>query len=128
MAVRNMFNSWLQPGGIGLIGLLAFFFMPGMEVNGQDPAHEKGKGLYQRLCAACHGKAGKGDGYALFEPPPADLKAPATQKKTDEELLDTIRNGHANTAMGTWKYALSEDEMRQVLGYIRTLGQKQESG
>ncbi len=127
MAARNMFNSRLQRGGIALISLLAFFFMPGLEVNGQDPANEKGKGLYQRLCAVCHGKTGKGDGYALFDPPPADLKAPATQKKTDDELLDSIRNGHANTAMGTWKYALSEEEMRQVLVYIRTLGQKQDS-
>ena len=127
MAARNTLSVRIQPGSLALIGLLAFFFMPGMEVNGQDPANEKGEGLYQRLCAACHGKAGKGDGYTLFEPPPADLQASATQKKTDEKLLDTIRNGHANTAMGTWKYALSEEEMRQVLVYIRTLGQKQES-
>ncbi|MGD9851677.1 MAG: cytochrome c [Nitrospirales bacterium] len=127
MSDRNRFSVGLQPGGIALIGLLVFFFMPGVGVNGQDPANEKGKGLYQRLCTACHGKAGKGDGYALFDPPPADLKAPATQKKTDDELLDTIRNGHANTAMGTWKYALSDEEMRSILGYVRTLGQKEES-
>lgn len=124
MASRNMYGSRLQRGDIALIGLLAFFFMQALEISGQDSANEKGKGLYQRLCAACHGKAGKGDGYALFDPPPADLKALATQKKTDEELLNTIRNGHANTAMGTWKYALSEEEMKQVLVYIRTLGQK----
>lgn len=82
--------------------------MMGVEVNGQAVTAEKGKGIYQRLCACCHGTAGKGDGYGFFDPLPADLKAPATQKETDEELLDTIRNGHPNTAMGTWKYALWE--------------------
>jgi mono/diheme cytochrome c family protein len=68
-------------------------------------------------------KSGTGDGYGLFNPVPADLKVPATQKKTDEELLDTIRNGHPNTAMGKWEYALSEEEMKDVLAYIRRFGE-----
>lgn len=111
---------------IALIGLTfcTLWLMPGVKVqvvHGQDTSVEKGKGLYQRLCLACHGKAGGGKGYALFDPPPADLKSPATQGKTDEVLLETIRNGHPNTAMGTWKYALKEEEMRDVLMYIRTL-------
>ncbi|WNM60072.1 c-type cytochrome [Candidatus Nitrospira allomarina] len=75
-----------------------------------------------RLCSACHGIIGMGDGGGLFNPPPADLKAPATQEKTNEGLLDTIRNGHPNTAMGKWEYALSEEEMKEVLAYIRTFG------
>ena len=95
--------------------------MVGMEVNGQGGTTEKGKGLYQRLCSACQGKAGTGNRYTLFDPPPADLNAPATQKKTDEELLDTIRNGHPHTAMGKWKYALSKEEMQDVLMSIRKL-------
>lgn len=111
-----------QLGNIALIGL-TLWLMPGVEVKGQEVSVEKGKGLYQRLCSACHGKAGTGNGYGLFEPPPADLKDPATQKKTDEELLDTIRNGHPNTAMGKWEYALSEEEMKEVLVYIRMLGE-----
>ena len=113
--------QWLQ---ITLIGLVCMVLM-GMEGKGQEIIAEKGKGIYQRLCVACHGETGGGDGYALFHPPPKDLQASATQKKTDKELLDTIRNGHPNTAMGAWKYALSEEEMRQVLAYIRKLGQEQ---
>ncbi|MGB5055828.1 MAG: cytochrome c [Nitrospirales bacterium] len=105
--------------GIALMGLV-LWMMTGVGANGQEDTIEKGKGLYQRLCSACHGKAGTGNGYGLYEPPPADLKDPATQKKTDEGLLDTIRNGHPNTAMGKWEYALSEEEMREVLAYIRT--------
>lgn len=122
MATKNTFFVRPELWGIALIGLALWLIM-GVEVKGQEVSGEKGKGLYQRLCSACHGKVGTGDGYALFDPPPADLKAPATQKKTDEELLNTIRNGHPNTAMGTWKYALSEEEMREVLAYIRTLGE-----
>jgi cytochrome c len=49
-------------GGIALIGL-TIWLMPGVKVqvvHGQDTSVEKGKGLYQRLCCACHGKAGRG--------------------------------------------------------------------
>ncbi len=62
------------------------------------------------------------EGYPLFYPPPANLKAPATQKKTDEKLVDTIRNGHPNTTMETWKYALSQKERKEVLTYFRIPG------
>ena len=123
MGRQGHFSVWWQREGIALIGMTLWVMM-GVEVQGQEVSVEKGKGLYQRLCGACHGKTGKGDGYALFDPPPADLKAPASQKKTDEELLVTIRNGHPNTAMGTWTYALSEEEMREVLAYIRELGKE----
>jgi mono/diheme cytochrome c family protein len=121
MVTKNTVSRVRHPGGIALIGL-ALWLMTGVVANGQEETIEKGKGLYQRLCSACHGKAGTGDGYALFNPPPADLKAPATQEKTNEELLNTIRNGHPNTAMGKWEYALSEEELREVLAYIRTFG------
>ena len=123
MVTKNNFFVRRQLGGIALFGL-ALWLMMGVEVQGQEVSVEKGKGLYQRLCSACHGTAGKEAGYVLFDPPPADLKAPATQKKTDEELLNTIQNGHPNTAMGKWKYALSEEEMGEVLAYIRTFSGK----
>ena len=121
MASKNIKSVRPQFMGIALIGL-ALWLMMGVEGQGQEVSVEKGKGLYQRLCAVCHGKEGKGEAYSLFDPPPSALHAPATQKKTDERLLDTIRNGHPNTAMGRWKYALSEEEMREVLAFIRTFG------
>ncbi|MEO8328050.1 MAG: cytochrome c [Nitrospirota bacterium] len=121
MFPNKAFSIVRHPGGIPLMGV-ALWLMTGVEANGQKEMIEKGRGLYQRLCSACHGKAESGDGYALFNPPPADLKASATQEETDEELLNTIRNGHPNTAMGKWEYALSEGELREVLAYIRTFG------
>lgn len=43
-----------------------------------DPA--KGKTLFIKHCAGCHGVQGKGDGYKLLGPDPANLTAPATRK------------------------------------------------
>lgn len=40
----------------------------------------KGKRLFEEHCMVCHGQGGKGDGYRLFNPPPADLTSPRFRK------------------------------------------------
>lgn len=57
-----------------------------------------------------------------FNPPVADLTEPAVQGKLDATLMREIHDGRKNTAMGTWKFLLSDDEIRDVTGYLRTLG------
>lgn len=79
----------------------------------------KGKRLFTRYCAGCHGAEGKGDGYKLLGPDPANLTAPATRKKSDSALLATIHEGKPN--MPSWKGLLSDRDIQNVLAYIRTL-------
>lgn len=79
----------------------------------------KGKRLFTRHCAGCHGAEGKGDGYKLLGPDPANLTAPATRKKSDSALLATIHEGKPN--MPSWKGLLSNHDIQNVLAYIRTL-------
>jgi mono/diheme cytochrome c family protein len=79
----------------------------------------KGKTVFVRHCAGCHGQAGRGDGYRLLGPEPANLTRPATKKKSDAALLATIHEGKPN--MPSWKVRLSKEESRAVLAYIRTL-------
>jgi mono/diheme cytochrome c family protein len=57
-------------------------------------------------------------------PPPADLTSEAVQSRLDATLFRRIHDGKANTAMGAWKHSLSDDEIWDVLAYIRTLGQQ----
>lgn len=83
-----------------------------------DPA--RGKGLYEKYCLACHGLQGKGDGYEQFNPPAADLTSPKVLRKPNSQLLRSIHEGRANTAMGAWKWVLSEEETRDVLEYVLT--------
>ncbi len=79
----------------------------------------KGKILYTENCAGCHGSEGKGDGYRILGPDPANLTSPSTQKKSDSTLLRTIHEGKPN--MPSWKIRLSEQDSRDVLAYVRTL-------
>jgi mono/diheme cytochrome c family protein len=98
-------------------GLLA---RPALGASG-DPA--KGKAAYQQRCLACHGPQGKGDGPTgkVLVPPAADFTSAASRKKTDAELLKIIENGKPPTAMIAWKGELSDEDIRNVLAYVKTL-------
>jgi putative copper resistance protein D len=86
-----------------------------------DTTLARGKAVFEQRCAPCHGAQGRGDGYPFLKPPPADLTAFAVRNKTDADLLITIRHGHPDTAMGSWRFALTEKEVWDVLAYVRTL-------
>ena len=98
---------------------LLFYYVPWVLAVERDL--EGGKALFKKHCVVCHGSEGKGDGYTLFNPPVADLSSPDIQKKTDFELWQSIHDGLPNTAMGTWKWVLSNAEAAHVLAYVRSL-------
>jgi len=82
----------------------------------------QGKSLYTNLCIRCHGVDGRGEGTMKFNPPVADLSSPVAQQKLDASLMKTIHDGRKNTAMGAWKFVLSDEEIRDVTAYVRVLG------
>jgi mono/diheme cytochrome c family protein len=80
-----------------------------------------GKAVFGKYCVNCHGQSGKGDGPIgqSLVPPAANLTV--LGKKSDQDILDTLRNGRPGTAMPSWKNDLSSQEILDVLAYIRTL-------
>lgn len=117
-----MKRSWiLRVATVGFVSGLLF----GTVAQGQAESKAKGgdvargKTLFDRNCASCHGPQGKEDGYRLLGPDPANLTSPSTTKKSDADLLKTIHDGKPN--MPPWKVHLSEDQSRDVLAYVRTL-------
>jgi mono/diheme cytochrome c family protein len=84
----------------------------------------KGKAIYERLCGVCHGAQGKGDGPAgqMMKPPAADLTSSKVKEKPDAELFQTIHNGRPPTPMSAFKGQLSDQQIHDVVAYIRSLG------
>lgn len=117
-----MKRSWmLKMATVGFAsGLLFGAVAQGQaELKVQSGDVARGKTLFVRNCAGCHGLQGKGDGYRILGPDPANLTAPSTTKKSDADLLKTIHDGKPN--MPAWKVYLSEKQSRDVLAYVRTL-------
>lgn len=83
-----------------------------------------GAKVYARNCALCHGPNGKGNGpgAVALNPKPRDhTDAAYMNSRTDEQLLDVIRNGKPGTGMTAWKGVLSEAEIQAVLKHVRSL-------
>ncbi len=89
----------------------------------------KGRQVYEDNCQACHGGGGVGespdDPYAKDE---YGFKAPALNNDahawhhSDENLMHTIRNGSPrNERMAAFKDSLSEDDVANVVVYIKSL-------
>lgn len=94
-------------------------------------AAEKTAGLFQELCSVCHGVGGKGDGPSAqgLEPKPADFtNCQVMAKDSDEVLLKIIKGGGQSvgrsTVMPAWGDSLSEQQIRELVKFIRGLCKK----
>jgi mono/diheme cytochrome c family protein len=93
---------------------------------GDHEAAEAGAEIYEVNCATCHGAEGKGDGPAAvgLDPQPASLAdAHMMEEMNDGVLFWRVSEGGMmepfNSVMPAWKDTLSEDEIWQVITYVR---------
>ena len=107
--------------GLSIILSLIVFLSPGEVRAAEEGDLKEGRALYLKHCQICHGPEGKGDGYSHFNPPVAALSASKIQRKSDKELWENIHMGVSNTAMGMWRFVLSDQEIARVLVYVRSL-------
>ena len=88
---------------------------------GADAA-SAGSKVFKANCATCHGDTGHGDGPAgaMLAPAPKNLAELQTQAG-DDYLFWRISSGKNGTAMVSWKGILTEEQIWQVVSFIRTL-------
>jgi mono/diheme cytochrome c family protein len=102
---------------LGLAGLprLAVLFLIATPVYAQNDATT----LFKSKCSACHGADGSGNTAVGHSMKIRDFHSADVQKQSDAQLTDLIAAGKG--AMPAYKGKLTDDEIKQLVGYIRTL-------
>ncbi|MBI4378598.1 MAG: cytochrome c [Nitrospinae bacterium] len=113
-----MFKRKKRPG---LILLFLVIFLPFFS---QTAGADNVKKIYEKKCASCHGKDGKGNPSLVkmfkTELSLLDLIDKETQGKTDEDLVLITSKGIKNK-MPAFRAELKEEEIKDVIVYIRSL-------
>lgn len=111
---------------VGVIIVLLFLVSIAFAAAPGDAA--KGKDIYGKSCAGCHGPAGKGDGAAAaaLNPKPTNLADHAAMSKLDDAALtNVIAKGGAATGkspiMPAFNGQLKDQDIKDVVAYIRSL-------
>jgi|SRR5581483_8708302 len=112
---------------LGCALIIAFFAVviatPGSAKSAK--VDKQAKATFESSCAGCHGVDGAGTalGKSLQA---ADLRSAAVQKIPSGELVAAVTNGKGN--MPPFKDKLNPEQIKAVIGYVRTLGSAKATG
>jgi mono/diheme cytochrome c family protein len=89
----------------------------------------KGREIYVKTCAPCHGEGGRGDGPAgkIFKPSPRDhTDAAYMDTITDADMEKTIQMGGAikGKPLMPSNPQIRGDEMKALLAFVRSLSRQ----
>ncbi len=103
-----------------LLVFLAASWVSAQAVRGNPKA---GQAVYEQHCLRCHGSKLDGNGPESQDliVRPANLQSQISRSKTDWELLVTISNGALFTPMHGFRGKLTDEQMLDVLSYIRSV-------
>jgi len=113
-------------GGGGAETVVALDSVPADFAGKTNPlgadAATAGADVFKTNCAACHGETGLGDGPAgaALDPAPKNL-AELQAQAGDDYLFWRITTGKEGTSMVPWKGILTEEQIWQVVAFLRTL-------
>jgi mono/diheme cytochrome c family protein len=107
-----------------LTSLLAvILFSSWVTAQMEMPNVNRGAALYEQHCLQCHGISGDGNGpdSKFLIVPPANFQSTDSRLKPEWEMLSIIEFGIIFSPMHGWGDRLTDEEMLDVLGYIRNL-------
>jgi mono/diheme cytochrome c family protein len=87
----------------------------------------RGRQAFSSYCAACHGLDGQTTGVpfaAAMSPPVPDLNSPPVQAYADGQLKWIITHGLSPSGMPASKGLLRDEEMWEIVNYLRHLPPK----
>ena len=81
-----------------------------------------GEEVFMSSCKSCHGPEGHGDGPAAASLDPRPRNLVELQKQVrDDYLFWRISTGRDGTAMISWEGILTDEQIWQLVAFIRTL-------
>ena len=115
--------------GIGVGATLVIRLMDSFGPRGSAvPRSHDGRALFAAHCTVCHGVRGKGDGPGaeVIRQKIVDFTDPAAMRGvSDRFLFEIIQKGGSqfgrSNAMPAWGMKLTDDDIRAVVAYIRSL-------
>ena len=125
--MRGMRRSLLALAlAVAAVGLFAGGLAWLLDTPQARPGASRAERMYVGLCATCHGADGRGSWRAaLFLLRPDHLDRDALRRDSDQSLFDIIKSGGApigRPGMPAFGSQLSEDDIRAVVAYVRSLG------
>jgi mono/diheme cytochrome c family protein len=126
---------------VALVGVTAGLTLLGREFLRREeptalpPTGSPTRALYAAHCAVCHGPSGKGDGpgaSVLRQAMPDFTDSAAMRAVNDRFLFEIIKKGSSqfgrSNAMPSWGMQLSDEEIRALVAYIRSLAPRTSAG
>jgi mono/diheme cytochrome c family protein len=119
------------PTGQGASGPLSWSIEPAGKVAPSPEVLERGRALFGKQCAACHGADGAGNGLAayLLYPRPRDfvkaryrLVSTWEGVPTDEDIYRSISRGMPGSAMPSWAH-LPEADRWALVHHVKSLAE-----
>lgn len=84
------------------------------------PEGSPGEAIFKSKCVLCHGPDGTGNTPLGKQLQAANFHSKDVQKKTNAELHKVVHDGQTN--MPPFADQLSDEQIDQVIKYVRTLG------
>jgi mono/diheme cytochrome c family protein len=90
----------------------------------QISAAKEAKDLYSEKCASCHATDGSGHTAAIAKMKVPDLRSKRIKQMSDDDLYAATAEGksHEEYPHGFLHLGLTEDQIRDLIKYIRTFG------
>jgi cytochrome c oxidase cbb3-type subunit III len=98
------------------VGIIIVIFNSDLLTKKDSKAIQAGEKIYNQQCIACHGDNGKGEGAKEGT---AINNQQFLSTVSDDDLYNQVKFGREKTVMPAYGGNLSEDDLRNVVAYIR---------
>jgi mono/diheme cytochrome c family protein len=116
-----------------MVTVTIFLALAALASGDAAAAGAAGERDYATYCAPCHGPRGGGDGplaAMLVAKPARHSDAAFMNALSDEYLLRLLKQGGPalgkSSLMGAWGRTLSEEQLRDLVAFMRSLARQQE--